>query len=330
MKALVTGAGGFLGQAVVSALLARGTEVRALLRSGTDLQALPWRGRVEVHRGDLRDRSSLAGCLDGVDAVVHLAGSPSANAHELFASAVVGSEHLLDLMAAAEIRRLVLAGSFSVYHPEAADELVDEHSPLETDPYAREGYTVAKLWQERVIRRDARERGLLLTVLRPGLIWGSGHDDLPSLGQRVGRVYLVLGPRTRLRITHVENCADAFATATLDERAIGETFNVVDPEHVSNWAYMRRYRRSSGASWIPVPVPYRLARAAVGAVYRGAAVVLRAPPRLPSLFMPRRFEARFRPLRYVDDKLSRTVGWTPPLTFEEAARRTFTPAEGRP
>ena len=82
-----------------------------------------------------------------------------------------------------------------------------------------------------------------LTVLRPGFIWGRDHGYLGGLGQKLGRLHLVLGPSTRLPLTHVENCGDCFALAAEHPRAIGETFNVVDGHQVSSWRYLGEYLR---------------------------------------------------------------------------------------
>ncbi len=73
MKALVTGANGFLGRHVVVALLARGIEVRALVRPAARLEALGWPSSVEVFRADLRTSRELGRAFEGVDVLLHLA-----------------------------------------------------------------------------------------------------------------------------------------------------------------------------------------------------------------------------------------------------------------
>ena len=72
MKAMVTGATGFIGGNLVRELLADGTEVRALVRPGTDATALSELG-VEIAAGDLLDEGSLARALDGCEALFHVA-----------------------------------------------------------------------------------------------------------------------------------------------------------------------------------------------------------------------------------------------------------------
>ena len=73
MRALVTGANGFLGRHVVAALLARGIEVRAMVRPAARLEALGWPSSVEVFRADLRTSRELERAFEGVDVLLHLA-----------------------------------------------------------------------------------------------------------------------------------------------------------------------------------------------------------------------------------------------------------------
>src|SRR3984893_6851371 len=115
MKALVTGANGFLGRHVVAALLARGVEVRAMVRPATRLEALGWPSSVEIFRADLRSSRELSTAFDGVDVLIHLAAVVSGGEDAQFAGTVVGTERLLDAMASTTCRRLVLCSSFSVY-----------------------------------------------------------------------------------------------------------------------------------------------------------------------------------------------------------------------
>ena len=242
MRALITGANGFLGRHVVAEFLRRGHAVRALVRPAARLEDLDWPATVEVIRADLRVAQDLVAAFSGVDVLVHLAAAVTGGEDAQLAATVVGTERLLDAMAGSQTRRLVLASSFSVYDWSAIRGTLTEESPLESgaDLYERDGYAVAKAWQERVVRRAAVDTGWELTVLRPGFIWGAGNADLACLGQRLGPVHLVFGASTRIPLTHVSNCADLFATAAEDPRAIGETFNVVDDDAVRVWGYLGR------------------------------------------------------------------------------------------
>ena len=179
-----------------SALLARGVEVRAMVRPAARIEQLGWSSKVEVFRADLRTSRELERAFDGVDALIHLAAVVSGGEDAQFAGTVAGTERLLDAMAASACRRIVLCSSFSVYDYSSTRRVLDENAPLHKlpDVYARDGYTIAKWWQERVTRRYAEKHGLDLTVLRPGFIWGRDHGYLAALGQQIGRHHIVIGP----------------------------------------------------------------------------------------------------------------------------------------
>src|SRR3954471_15387721 len=146
MRALVTGANGFLGGHVVRALLARGIEVRAMVRPAARLEALGWPSSVEVFRADLRTSSDLARAFEGVDVLIHLAAVVSGGEDAQFAGTVAGTERLPEAMAGAACRRLVLCSSFSVYDYSSTSGTLDENSPLHRAPdvYSLGGYSIAK------------------------------------------------------------------------------------------------------------------------------------------------------------------------------------------
>ncbi|HUB13740.1 MAG TPA: NAD(P)-dependent oxidoreductase [Acetobacteraceae bacterium] len=324
MRALVTGANGFLGRHVVDALLARGIEVRAMVRPAARLDGLDWPSSVDIFRADLRTSRDLARAFEGVDVLLHLAAVVSGGEDAQFAGTVAGTERLLDAMAATTCRRLVLCSTFSVYNYSAISRTLDEDSPLHETPelYARDGYTISKWWQERVTRRFADKYGWDLTVLRPGFIWGRDHAYLAALGQQFGRHHLVVGPLTRIPMTHVENCADVFALAAVDGRARGQTLNVVDGRGERIWRYLSDYMRGSGNRGWRLPVPYWLA---ITVVRLGFSTVFRAATKVPSILIPQRFESRLKPLRFENRKLRETLGWTPPLDYRQCVARTYGP-----
>jgi 2-alkyl-3-oxoalkanoate reductase len=322
VKALVTGANGFLGRHVVAALLASGHRVRALVRPAARIEDLEWSAPVEIFRADLRSAPDLERAFDGVDVLVHLAAALSGGEDFQFAATVGGTERLLEAMARTSCRRLVLASTFAVYDWSAIRRTLDETSPLEpaASLYDRDGYTIAKAWQERITRRVAERQAWDLTVLRPGYIWGRGHGYLSALGQQVGPVHLVIGPLCRMPLTHVENCADLFALAAGDPRARGETFNVVDGEGERVWSYLGAYLRGTGERGIRIPIPYRLAHLLVRLAF---ATVFKRNTKLPHILIPCRFESRLKPLRYTNRRAREVLGWKPPLDFRESVSRTY-------
>jgi len=332
MRVLVTGAAGFLGQAVVAALLDRGHDVRTVLRPSTQPESLAWYDKVEVFRADLRSHPDLPSAFDGIDSLVHLAATMSGGESAMFSGTVTSTERLLTAMARTPTRRLVLASSYAVYGWSRVHGVLDEDSPLEPRLYSRDGYTVSKTWQERVSRRLSREQGWDLTVLRPGFVWGRGGEWVYGLGIRAGPVLAVVAPHSRLPLTHVRNCADCFAAVVDDDRSFGETYNVVDGHRLSTWEYAGRYLNWTGGRGVRVPLPYRVGMSAAGIVSAAIGAAARRPTRLPSLFVPSSFEARFKPLRHDNAKLAGQLGWHPPYGLSACLDDTFgtIPVNGPP
>jgi UDP-glucose 4-epimerase len=309
---------------VVDALLARGVEVRALVRPTTRPDSLGWPAAVEVFPADLLTSQDLVRAFEGVDVLVHLAAVVSGEQGLQLATAVGGTERLLTAMAGSACQRLVLCSSFSVYDYSATAGTLDERSPLhrEQDVHARDGYTISKWCQERLTRRLAEEHGWSLTVLRPGFIWGRDHANLAALGLRMGPLQLVIGPLTRLPLTHVENCADVFAIAAEDPRARGQTLNVIDGPGVRVWSYLSEYLRGTGQHAARLPIPYGPSLWAVRLAFLTVFRHLRNPP---SLLIPNRFESRLKPLHFDNRSLRETLGWTPPLNHLQCLARTYGP-----
>jgi nucleoside-diphosphate-sugar epimerase len=200
MRVLVTGAGGFLGHQIVSQLLERGHSVRAMVRPAS---AEPHWGRdVEVFRADLRVSDNLTDAFENMDAVMHVAAATSGSEDIQFASSVVATERLLEAMSNSFVKRLVHVSSLVVYDWESAVGVLDEDTPLLNNPFDMGAYTIAKLWQERVVKNYAQAHDMDLTIMRPGFIWGTNHAKIAGMGRRFGRFYLLFGPFTRLPLSH--------------------------------------------------------------------------------------------------------------------------------
>jgi 2-alkyl-3-oxoalkanoate reductase len=289
------------------------------------LETLGWPSSVEILRADLRTSRELRSAFERIDVLLHLAAVVTGAEDAQFAGTVAGTERLLDAMAASECQRLVLCSSFSVYDYSSTRRILDEEAPLHKVPdvYTRDGYTISKWWQERVTRQSAEKHGWDLTVLRPGFIWGRDHGYLAALGQRLGRHHLVIGPLTRIPMTHVENCADVFALAAVNPCARGQTLNVIDGPGERIWNYLSDHMRGGDQPGWRLPIPYwfaiRIVRLAFATVFRRATNV-------PSILIPNRLDSRLKPLRFENRRLRETLGWTPPLNYQQCLARTY----GRP
>ncbi len=335
LNVLVTGANGFLGRYVVAALSDAGHRVRALVRPATDIKPLNWSADIEVFRADLCVADNLAAAFDGIDVLIHLAAQVhgvdqvQGDDQPRVSATLTGTERLLNAMANSQTKRLVLASSFSVYNYHKLRDTLDEDDPVEdADLNQRDGYTIAKVEQEKMVRRYAQQHAWELSVLRPGAIWGPGHLDLPNLGQRLGPLYFIIAPRATLPLSYVENCAEAFAMSVTAPAEL--TLNVVDNESVTAWRFAGEYLRRTKQTTIRVPVPYHFGLLAGHLIRAVQRTILRGKPTLPNILRPRCFEARFKPLRYSNAALRLTLQWQQRYTLEQAWVRALLPSTPRP
>ena len=195
------------------------------------------------------------------------------------------------------------------------------------DIYEMGGYTIAKVWQERLVTRFARANALKLTVMRPGFIWGPEHADIAGMGRRFGHIYLMFGPFTRLPLCHVANCADCIVAAVENPAAIDQTFNVVDGDQIRVWRYVREYSWRIGKRGLLLPLPYRAGLGLAHLASLASRTLFGSKGKLPSLLVPRRFESQFKPLRFSNRRLQEILHWTPPLDFEQCLELTYAAAD---
>lgn len=143
-KHVVTGGAGFIGSALVRALLAEGASSVAVidnLLTGREENLAEVRGQVEFHRADIRDYQRIAPLVDGADVVFHLAAIPSVPrsisdpvpSHEVN---IDGTFQVLRACAAGGVRRVVYAASSSAYGDTAVLPKVESMPPRPKSPYA--------------------------------------------------------------------------------------------------------------------------------------------------------------------------------------------------
>jgi len=324
MKVLITGASGFLGQAVVRAAAAAGFEVLALVRPTADVSRLAWPDNVEVLRGDLRQKGEWKSRIN-VDCVVHLAAAPSGDLATQFAGTVLATENLLEHLALKSLRRFVHISSFSVYDYSTRPNkgVLDEAAALEPKPEARDAYTITKMIQERLVVDTCDGAGVDCVIIRPGAIYGPGKDWGFGKAAEFRKCDLIFAPGAIFRLTYVDNCADAIVKAINSPISSARIFNIVDDDLPSTWAFHKACRRAGAPAGRAIPVPWlivsglgRIVRLLNRAAFRNRA-------KLPELLEFKRQQARWRPMRY-SNKLAKTVlGWSPAIGFEEGIARTF-------
>lgn len=330
MRLLITGASGFLGKVVVSESLRRGHEVRAVVRPGTSIGESPAfrRSNVELVRADLRARTGLAVALSGVDAVLHLAASKAGDMYAQYAGTVVATENLLGAMAAAGDgpKRIIGISSFSVYDYIRmwSWSKLDEESPLAPQFPPRDEYSHTKLVQESLIREAAQRHGWDWAILRPGVIFGPDNLWSARLGMSATpRRWLRIGWLSRLPVTYVENCAEAILLAAEKPGPLALTVNVVDDDCPTQSRYTRGVLRRMAPRPRSITIPWPVMRMTARSVSLVNTLIFRGRAKLPSILVPARLHARFKPLRYSNRRLHEALGWKQRYSLAESLDRSM-------
>jgi len=227
MPTLVTGGTGFVGSAVVRALLARGEAVRCLARPDGDRRNLAGLD-VEIADGDLTDPASLKAAARGVDALYHVAADyrlwiPDPAAME--AANVQGSLNVIRAALDGGARRVVYTSSVAVLKPNDDGTPANEDTPT-TEADMIGAYKGSKFRAEQAVRLLVEAEGAPVVIVNPSTPVGP-RDIKPTPTGRViveaasGRMPAYVD--TGLNIAHVDDVAAGHLLA-FDRGAVGERY----------------------------------------------------------------------------------------------------------
>jgi dihydroflavonol-4-reductase len=210
MKALVTGATGFVGAAVARALLGAQWQVRVLARRGSDRRNL--RGLdVEVAQGDLNDLQSLQRAALSCAALFHVAADYRLGARDpaqLYLTNVEGTRNVLNAAQRAGVQRMVYTSSVATIGIPADGTPGDERSANSLKNMIGH-YKRSKYLAEEVVR-EAAQSGISVVIVSPSTPVGPGDVKPTPTGQLVldaaaGRMPAYVD--TGLNIVHVDDVA---------------------------------------------------------------------------------------------------------------------------
>jgi nucleoside-diphosphate-sugar epimerase len=224
MRALVTGATGFVGSHVVEALRRGGVEITALARSPEKAASLVAQG-VLVVKGDLHDQASLDRAVSGQDVIYHVAGVVAARSEAEFLGA--NRDGTGNVLTAAERQgrpRFVLVSSLAAGGPSIPGAPLDGSEP----PQPVTAYGRSKLAAEQVVRGSK----LPWTIIRPPIVYGPRDREVLKVF-RVARLGVapVFGDGTQeLSAVHAADLAGALIAAGEGTAAVGHIYNACYPE----------------------------------------------------------------------------------------------------
>lgn len=267
---LVTGGAGFIGSHIAEALVARGDKVRVLdnLSTGFLANLAPIRDRVEFIEADLIDADAVRRAVEGVDCVFHeaaLASVPRSVEQPLDTNAacVTGTVTLLDAARRAGVRRLVYAGSSSMYGDLPTSSKRETDLPAPISPYG-----AAKLAAEYYCRSFTATYGFETVTLRYFNVFGPRQDPnsqysavIPQFITAIlaGRRPSVFGDGLQSRdFTFVANVAHANLLAADAPGVAGQVMNVANGRSQNLLELLAAVNRLLGTKVEPIHAPPRV------------------------------------------------------------------------
>ncbi len=320
MISLVTGASGFVGQAIVSRLLADGDRVRALTAPGDrrlpELRGLGAVDRLDVVEADVTSYDAIAAHFAGVARVFHTAAlvhgwHPWAHYRAVNAG---GTRHAARAAHAHGVQRFVHVSTSDVFGIPRGVEVIDESTPYRE---WREPYPDTKIEAERWLWQFHREAGLPLSVVYPCWVYGPGDQAFfPSLAQAIDDGFMLFWHRhTTLFWSFIDNLADAIVLAGTHPAAVGNGYLVHDGD--DGPTLQEVCARIAALTGKPAPtrhVPYAVAfSAALLAQALWRVLRLRGAPVLLTNDV-RAFGSQWH---ISNAKLRRELGWTPRVSIAD-------------
>ena len=310
MNILVTGASGFVGQALCGAL-SRNHQVRAAMRCATS----PAIRCPQIAVGPIDHATDWQLALENQEVLIHLA----ARVHVMKESSkdpladfrtvnVAGSLNIARQAAAAGVRRMVFISSIKVN----GEYSLPGYSFTEADlPTPGEAYGVSKLEAEQGLQAIADRTGLEVVIIRSPLVYGPGvKANFSALMHAVKRGWpLPLGAvDNRRSLVALDNLTHFIEVCATHTRAAGEIFYVSDGDDLSTPELIRRMAAAAHASAHLFNLPVWLLEAGAALIGRKESV--------------RRLCGNLQ----VDiSKAQNLLGWQPPVLVNEALRQTFAP-----
>jgi 2-alkyl-3-oxoalkanoate reductase len=318
---LVTGGNGFVGRHVVSALQARGDDVRVVALPSEDASWLGQRGAT-VYRGDIRLPETLAEPVRGVDAVLHLAAMMDVwrPIDNYWAVNVTGTENICRAALAASVRRFVHMSSSSVYGV-ALGRPADESFPLAPFP---DPYPVTKAAGDLLVQRMITEDHLPAVIIRPDQIFGPGdHLHFGRMADRLrsGRAMVVGSGDNAVPFVYVSDIVRGLLLALDHDHAVGRAYNITNDHPLTQQELLRAIADDVGASPPRFHIPYRALYAA-GYLAERLAMLAPSRSRPPITRLGVAFFGTDN--RYVIYKARRELGYCPRVDLREGVRITAT------
>ena len=254
MKALITGATGFIGSALAKELVGRGYEVTCLVRKTSDLHWLEDLDLRIIH-GDCTDKGSLLHLPSDFHYVFHLAGLTKARKTEdFFLTNVQGTENLLSCLSvkAKGIKRFFYMSSLAAAGPSWNGVPLDEAAP----PRPVSHYGKSKLEGE-LLTLAYKDR-LPVSVIRPPAVYGPRDRDFFLFFKMIRRGFYPYWGKCYYSLLYVDDLVQGLIAAAEARETEGKIYFLTDGRIYSNEDIVYEIRQAMGTKAVRLRIPASL------------------------------------------------------------------------
>lgn len=310
MKILVTGATGFIGNALVQKLLKQKNKIRVLVRDQKFKT-----NSVEIILGDVTNPESCGRACEGIDIVFHCAGVLGGwgIANQKFWDVnVSGTKNMLDAASQTGVKRFVHVSSCGIFGPLKDGEVADE-----TNSYNPTNiYEKTKIEGEKLVLLYAKK--LPVTIVRPEFVYGPGDRHLLPLFKTINEKRFVLfnNGKSTVHPTYIDDAVNAMLLAASNPKAGGHGFNIAGPKQVSVKEFISTMSGALGVTSpslsIPTPIPE------ITGIFFDHTIGLFTKP--PLTLSQVRYLTENRAFSF--EKAKKILGYRPKTTLKEGMRKT--------
>jgi predicted dehydrogenase/nucleoside-diphosphate-sugar epimerase len=222
------GGAGLIGRHVLRRLLRDGSTVRVLARSLEGLPALFREPGVQVVQGDAESDEEVDRVVRGARTVIDLVYPKEGG--DIDRRIAEGARRVAESCLEHDVERFVYVSSIAALFLGRPSDVITGGTACDPRPQQRSEYSRGKAASERLLLGLHRERGLPVSILRPGIVVGEGGQPFHgAVGQFINQQHcLGWGPgKAPLPFVLVEDVAEAICLALRSETAIGRIYNVV-------------------------------------------------------------------------------------------------------
>ncbi|MDI6864312.1 NAD-dependent epimerase/dehydratase family protein [Thermodesulfovibrio yellowstonii] len=251
MKALITGATGFIGSHLAEALLNENFELYCIVRNPLKLRFLQGLN-VKIVQGDCSQKETIEKISWDFDYIFNLSGITKAtHPEEFFQSNYLGTKNLVEVVAERNpsVKRFVHVSSLAAVGPCRDGKPVDE----KTEPAPISEYGKSKLMGEKAV--EFFKDKLPITIIRPPAVYGPRDSDFLTFFKMIKVGVVLYLTEAIYSMIYVNDLVNGIITASKSEKAVGETFFIAESQPYDTHQIVEAISDAVGKRPVKIKIP---------------------------------------------------------------------------